>query len=117
MSSCLLASSVELTSSPVVTVTGKLGTKKRGSHGYNKLNKVKLDKLPSGMHSDGQSLYLVVDAQNPASTTAPARRWMMRITVDGRQRDIGLGGFHDATLQEARDKAIDIRRMIKAGQN
>src|SRR5262245_50652236 len=73
--------------------TKKFGTKKRGAHGMFRLKANQLSKLESGMWADGGCLFMTVDKVNPWSTTAPARRWMMRISIDGRQKDIGLGGY------------------------
>lgn len=40
---------------------------------------------------------------------------MQRIVVRGKRRDIGLGGASVVTLAEAREKAIDNRRIARAG--
>jgi integrase len=39
-----------------------------------------------------------------------AKSWIVRVTVAGRRRDIGLGGYDTVTLAEAREKARDIRK-------
>ena len=39
-----------------------------------------------GMHGDGAGLYLNVKATG-------ARSWVLRTSIDGRRREIGLGGF------------------------
>ena len=58
---------------------------------------------------DGGGLRLVVQGSG-------ARRWVLRASVDGKRRDFGLGSFAVVGLKEARDRAIDLRRRIEAGQ-
>lgn len=69
--------------------------------------KVKALKKP-GRYGDGEGLYLEVAASGSKS-------WILRVTAQGRRRDIGLGGYPDAPLSEAREKARDLRRIAKAG--
>lgn len=44
-----------------------------------------------------------------------ARSWILRVKVGKRRPDIGLGGFPDVTLEQARDKAREIREQIRQG--
>lgn len=44
-----------------------------------------------------------------------ARRWVFRITVRGKRRDLGLGGFPRVTLAEAREQAEAYRSTARAG--
>ncbi len=48
-------------------------------------------------------------------TESKARSWILRATVGGKRRDIGLGGFPDVTLAGAREAARIARDKIKAG--
>ena len=74
-----------------------------------KLTAAKVRSIASpGLHGDGGTLYLSVA---PAGT----KSWIQRITINGRRRDIGLGGFPLVSLAEARDKAFDNRRQARAG--
>ncbi len=66
-------------------------------------------KIP-GRYGDGAGLYLVVDPSG-------ASRWMLRVQINGRRRDVGLGGTSSVGLAEARDKAHEIRRLAKLGQD
>lgn len=43
------------------------------------------------------------------------RTWILRATVGGRRRDMGLGGYPDVTLAEARDEARKARALIRSG--
>lgn len=44
-----------------------------------------------------------------------SRTWVLRFTVGDRRRDMGLGGFPDVTLAQARDKAREARDKIDKG--
>jgi hypothetical protein len=61
-----------------------------------------------GRYADGEGLYLVVDPSG-------AKRWLLRIMVQGRRRDIGLGGLSLTTLAEAREKAVSFRKIAREG--
>ena len=71
--------------------------------------RVKALKEP-GRYSDGGGLHLYV---NPSGR----KSWVLRITVDGRRRDIGLGGFPFVSLARAREKATDNRTAVAAGRD
>ena len=61
-----------------------------------------------GFYSDGNSLYLRVDASG-------TKRWVLRTMVQGRRRDIGLGGFSYTSLVEARARARILRKIAREG--
>lgn len=61
-----------------------------------------------GRYTDGGGLMLVVDEKG-------AKRWILRVTMKGRRRDIGLGGLADVSLADAREAAGEIRKKIRAG--
>ena len=61
-----------------------------------------------GRYGDGGTLYLNV-------APGGSKSWVQRISIDGRQRDIGLGPWPVVTLEEARDFAIDNRRTVRRG--
>ena len=44
-----------------------------------------------------------------------ARSWIVRVTVNGKRREMGLGGFADVTLAEAREKARAARKQVLQG--
>jgi integrase len=83
-----------------------------------KLTKKRVESLGAGRHGDGNGLYLVVDPSG-------ARRWIVRVVVKGQKNrkgaplrtDFGLGGADIVTLQQARDRASEYRRMAKQGLN
>ncbi len=83
-----------------------------------KLTKRLVENLGPGRHGDGAGLYLVVDPSG-------ARRWIVRVTVKGQKNakgaplrtDFGLGGADVVTLYQARERALEYRRMAKSGLN
>src|SRR5690606_11928538 len=48
-------------------------------------------------------------------TKPPAASWILRVKVGSKRRDIGLGGYPDVTLAQAREKAREARRQIEQG--
>lgn len=44
-----------------------------------------------------------------------SRSWILRATIAGKRRDIGLGGFTDVSLARARERAKDFREKISDG--
>ena len=63
-----------------------------------------------GMHNDGRGLYLRV-------AKGGSKGWILRITVDGRRRDIGLGGYPAVTLAKARQLADGHRLAVAEGRD
>lgn len=43
------------------------------------------------------------------------RTWILRTSIGNRRREVGLGGFPDVTLAQARDRARDIKDQIRLG--
>ena len=71
--------------------------------------RVKALKEP-GRYSDGGGLHLFI-------SKAGRKSWVLRITIDGRRRDIGLGGYPSVSLALAREKATDNRAAIAEGRD
>ncbi|WJM28331.1 tyrosine-type recombinase/integrase [Novosphingobium resinovorum] len=63
-----------------------------------------------GRHPDGKGLYLLVSPTGGKS-------WVLRVQVDGKRKDYGLGSLDSVTLAEAREKASDWRKLAKGGLN
>lgn len=64
--------------------------------------------LEAGKHADGAGLWL-------CKSERARRKWVLRITVSGKRREMGLGAFPDVSLAEARRKAEQARAMVAAG--
>jgi Phage integrase central domain/Arm DNA-binding domain len=83
-----------------------------------KLTKKLVENLGPGRHGDGSGLYLVVDPSG-------ARRWIVRVVVKGQRNkmggplrtDFGLGGADIVRINQARERALEYRRMAKQGLN
>lgn len=78
------------------------------ARGLNRLStlEVKAAKQP-GWYGDGGGLYLEVDQHG--------RRWVLRLTIAGRRRDLGLGSLHKVTLLQARARAAELRTLAYQG--
>ena len=61
-----------------------------------------------GWHGDGGGLFLEVD-------TSGRKRWAMRLTINGKRRDFGLGPLHKVSLQQAREAAARYRATAHQG--
>lgn len=65
-------------------------------------------KRQPGYFSDGGNLYLRV-------TKALSKSWAFYYTKEGRRVELGLGAVTEVTLEEARHKAHELRKLIAAG--
>src|ERR1700727_2214237 len=78
-------------------------------HHQRGLTSVRVNSLSvPGRYGDGNGLYLVVDPSG-------AKRWVLRTIVQGKRRDIGLGGLRLVSLAEARTKALEYRKLARDG--
>lgn len=83
-----------------------------------KLTKRLVENLGPGRHVDGGGLCLVVDKSG-------ARRWIVRVTIKGQKNkngkplrtDYGLGSADLVSLPQARERALEYRRMAQQGLN
>ena len=83
--------------------------KPKGRHPHRNLSVVKVRSIKTqGRYSDGNGLYLEVDASG-------AKRWMLRTVVHGKRRDIGLGSVLTVSLADAREQAIQLRKTARTG--
>ena len=62
---------------------------------------------PPGKHCDGGGLWLHV--------RDTGGQWVLRYSVMGQRREMGLGGVRDVSLKEAREYAERYRRMAREG--
>lgn len=85
--------------------------KQSGKRRYNKLTDLKVRRLnEKGRYGDGLGLYLVV-------TESGSQQWVLRLTVNGKRRDIGLGGYPTTSLSQARKETIKMRYLAKQGKD
>jgi integrase len=79
----------------------------------NALTALAVKNAGPGRHGDGGGLSLLVKPNG-------GKFWTFRAMIDGKSRDIGLGpaGGPDAvSLADARDRAADLRREVRAGRD
>ena len=95
------------------------------------LTTLKVKSAAPGRHGDGEGLYLLVKPTG-------GRSWLLRVQQNGKRRDIGLGSAdvsnrtagtrrasddipllsrRSLTLQEAREKAAELRKFALAGRD
>ena len=74
----------------------------------NKLSPLQVKHAQPGTHMDGGGLMLRV---HPSG----GKNWVLRLTVDGRRRQLGVGGYPDVSLKAARDQAEDMRQLVQDG--
>jgi hypothetical protein len=83
--------------------------KRKGSHPTEALTGHFVHAVQAfGTYADGNGLYLRVDASG-------SKRWVLRTVVQGKRRDIGLGGFSYTSLAEARARAKILRKIAREG--
>ncbi len=63
-----------------------------------------------GLHGDGGGLTLQI-------TTTGAKSWLLRYMMAGKPFGMGLGPTHTVSLAEARQKALDARKLLIDGIN
>ncbi|MCP4185057.1 MAG: DUF4102 domain-containing protein [Hyphomicrobiales bacterium] len=74
----------------------------------HKLTPRKVSTAAHGKYEDGGGLRLVVSKLG-------ARKWVLRFTLDGKRREMGLGSFPDIGLADARTRASASRKQVLAG--
>jgi integrase len=80
----------------------------------NKLKVKQVEKLVTpGRHSDGESLYLVIDGEGATMR----RRWLYLFNWHGKRREMGLGGFPAVGLAEARNARDEAQRLVREGRD
>lgn len=65
---------------------------------------------PSGKFYDENGLFLKVEPGG-------SRRWVQRIVILGKRRDLGLGSWPLVSLKEARQAAFENRKLARAGED
>lgn len=80
----------------------------------NKLTEVKIKNIkPNGKierYADGGGLYLEV-------SVAGGKHWRMKYRVDGKEKRLSFGPWPAVSLQEARDKRDDAKRMLRESRD
>lgn len=71
---------------------------------------MKAKNLDAGKYSDGQGLWLV-------KRTKLFGKWILRVVVEGKRREMGLGRWPDVSIAEARERASEARRLLRDGHD
>ena len=72
------------------------------------LTQMAVKNLAAGKHPDGQGLWLVKRSKVQG-------RWMLRLSIASKRREMGLGPWPDVSLAEARDRAAEARYKVRDG--
>jgi integrase len=76
-----------------------------------RLTDIRCRKAGAGVHGDGGGLALQVQS----GARGLRRTWVFRYMIAGRARTMGLGSYPEVTLQRAREKAQECRRLKVEG--
>jgi len=71
---------------------------------------MKAKRLGVGKYADGRGLWLVKRDTNNG-------KWILRFSISGRRREMGLGPWPDVSLADARKKAADFRNQVRDGSD
>ncbi len=86
------------------------GSKPKGRHVEKRLTAAFVRSAKEGFHADGNGLYLKVEPTG-------SKRWVQRIVINGKRRDIGLGSASLVPLSEARETALQHRKAARGGDD
>ena len=85
--------------------------KRKRVRAAHRLSAVKVSKVKRpGLYEDGAGLRLVV-------TDKGTKRWALRLTINGRRVERGLGVYPDVGLDDARGQAAQMRRAATEGRD
>jgi integrase len=85
------------------------GTKPVGKHQDKVLTAAAVRAITKpGLHADGNGLYLKVQSSG-------TKNWIQRIVIHGKRRDLGLGAITLVPLSEAREAALQNRKIARSG--
>lgn len=72
------------------------------------LTQMQAKQLGPGKYADGQGLWLCKSRKN-------AGKWIVRLVISGRRREMGLGRWPDVSIAEARQHAANARKEVRNG--
>lgn len=77
---------------------------------HNKLSSAFVKSAPAGKHCDGRGLWLI-------QRTDGGGQWVLRVTIHGKRREMGLGRLSDVGLAAAREAATRWRAVAASGRD
>jgi integrase len=84
------------------------GGRKGGPMKRHALTFMEAKKFGPGKYADGEGLWLF-------KSSAEAGKWIVRLVVSGKRREMGLGRWPDVSIAEARERAADARKQLRDG--
>ena len=72
------------------------------------LSYMQTKKAPAGKYADGQGLWLCKRSKD-------AGKWIVRLVIQGKRREMGLGPWPDVSISEARERAAEARKKLRDG--
>ncbi|MEL6709239.1 MAG: integrase arm-type DNA-binding domain-containing protein [Pseudomonadota bacterium] len=66
--------------------------------------------LDAGKYADGQGLWLIKRSKG-------AGKWIVRLVIRGKRREMGLGPWPDVSIAEARERAAEARKAVRDGRD
>lgn len=75
---------------------------------YNALGQMRAQNFGPGKHPDGQGLWLI-------KRSKAAGKWILRLVIHGKRREMGLGRWPDVSIAEARERAAAARKQLRDG--
>ncbi len=78
--------------------------------GLHRLTSARIKSLEAGKYADGGGLWL--HKRNDGGA-----QWVLRVTVHGRRREMGLGRLSDISLKDARSAAENWRAVVREGKD
>jgi hypothetical protein len=76
----------------------------------NTLSHLLARNLVAGKYADGQGLWLV-------KRDRQLGKWVLRLVINGKRREMGLGRWPDVSIAEARERAATARRVVRDGDD
>lgn len=81
------------------------------AYGINRLTALQVTKLRKpGYHADGGGLYLCIKASG-------AKSWIFRYRFGGKEHEMGLGSLNTFSLADARERAMEQRKLLADGKD
>lgn len=83
---------------------------KRWAVKLNALTQMRARNLDAGKYADGQGLWLIKRSKG-------AGKWIVRLVIRGKRREMGLGPWPDVSIAEARERAAEARKAVRDGRD
>ena len=75
-----------------------------------KLTAIEVKNAPPGKHADGGGLWLWKREDGGG-------QWVLRVSIHGRRREMGLGSLSEVSLKEARQAADAQRQLVRQNKD